>query len=120
MKQDINHFARIVFLTLMIFLIIWRRGQFTIYSAAGLSLLLVFYMLSYVFERKWLVGRYWQLGIYCAYWFLAGTFCSLVLAGNPASLQMIVLYFGLSFIGSAIWCAVLPKLFRHRFPKKIR
>ena len=120
MKQDMNYFARIIFFTLVIFLLVGLRGQFSIYSGAGLSLLLVFYLLSYVFERKWRVGRYWQLGIYCSYWFLAGTFCSLVLAGNPASLKLLVLYFGLSFIGSAIWCAILPKLFRHRFSKKIR
>ncbi|MGM0213973.1 hypothetical protein [Enterococcus sp. AZ109] len=115
MIQNINYFTRIVFLTLVIFLMVWSRGEFTIYSTAGLSLLLFFYMLSYVFEQKWRMNRYWQLGIYCVYWFLTGTFCSLVLAKNPASLQMLVLYFGLSFIGSAIWCAALTKLFRQRF-----
>lgn len=111
MEKQVSYFSFVVGSVWMIILIEVLLGNIGLYGKVGCSSLLVFFALSYVLERKWVVNRYWQLGIYTGYCFSVGTFCSLVLAQNPASLRLLVLYCCLSFIAAIIWCALLPWLF---------
>lgn len=117
MRKRRSYFVFIVGAVFIISLIEVLTGRISLYGVLGYSALLVFLALTFLFEKKWLVGRYWQLGIYNAYWFLIGTFGSLVLAQNSASFQLLFLYFGLSFIGSLIWCAILPRVFSEKVNK---
>lgn len=107
MRKQMSCFFFVVGAVLISSLIEVLTRSMTLYAVLGYGGLLV----TYLFTQKWLVGRYGQLGIYTIYWFLVGTFGSLILAENSASFLLLFLYFGLSFMGALSWCAILPWLF---------
>lgn len=111
MEKQMSYFSFVVGIGMIVVLFEASLGNIGVYGKVGYSALFVFLVLSYILEQKWRVNRYWQLGIYTAYCFSVGTFSSLVLAQNSASLALLILYFSLSFIASMIWCALLPGLF---------
>lgn len=72
--------------------------------------ILLFLLTSYSIESKTRLSTTTRGLFYFSYFFIVGTFATVVIYKNPINGQMLFVYLFLSFIGSLIWQFICKKL----------